>query len=116
MAITVRPHIPTPPTNPTDHVGMMKWARHAHDAMKPWRNGKFDCTKTVTLTANAASTTVMDYRFSPQSYVGAMPQTANASAEIGAGTIYFAPTDGQCVVTHANNAQVDRTFTFVILG
>lgn len=116
MTVTVRPHVPTPPSNLHDIQGLTKWARQLFDATKAWRIGKFDCTKTVTLTANAASTTVSDYRFSPQSFVGAMPQTANAAAEIGNGTMYFAPTDSQCVITHANNAQVDRTFTLVILG
>lgn len=115
MTVRSRPHAKSPPAygSPTE---MAKWARSVHDATYPMRHGKFDCTKEVTLTANAASTTVMDYRLSPQTAVLAMPQTANASAEIGAGTIYFAPTDGQCVITHANNAQVDRTFTLAFLG
>lgn len=116
MTITVRPHVPAPPTSLTDLKSHAIWSRKLFDAIKAWRVGKFDCTKSVTLTIGAASTTVSDYRFSPQSFVWGMPTTANASAEIGAGTIYFTPTDGSCLIMHANNANADRTFTLVILG
>ncbi len=78
--------------------------------------GRLDCTFSLTLTANAASTTIIDSRISLSTAVLAMPTTANAAAEIGNGTMYFTPTAGQCVVTHANNAQADRTFTIAILG
>ena len=46
-----------------------------------------------------------------------VPTTANASAEIGNGTIFIsARNDGNYVLTHANNSQNDRTFLYVILG
>ncbi len=112
MTIRNRPHVGTPPTNHP----LSPWLRSLYDAIYPMRHGKFDCTTEVTLTANVASTTLSDYRFSPQSVVGYMPKTANAAAEIGNGTMYFTPTDGSCVITHANNAQADRTFGISILG
>lgn len=115
MTVRSRPHLKTPPTTANPRA-LIAYLRSAHDANWANRHGKMDVTKSVTLTANAASTTVSDYRFSPQSFVWGMPTTANASAEIGAGTIYYAPTDGSCVITHANNANADRTFTLVILG
>lgn len=115
MTVRSRPHAKSPSTV-RSLAALSSLMRSQHDASYAARHGKFDCTKEVTLTANAASTTVSDYRFSPQSFVWGMPTTANASAEIGAGTMYFAPTDGSCVITHANNAQADRTFTVVILG
>ena len=44
-------------------------------------------------------------------------KTANAAAEIGNGTMYIgAVNNGAFVVTHANNAQADRTFLYVALG
>lgn len=78
--------------------------------------GRIDCTLSLTLTANVASTTITDSRISLSTAVLAMPTTANAAAEIGAGTMYFTPSAGQCVVTHANNAQIDRTFTMALIG
>lgn len=79
--------------------------------------GKLNAVTTLTLTANAATSTITDARLTPKSFIGYMPTTANASAEIGAGTIYIsARTVGSATVTHANNAQVDRTYTLLIIG
>lgn len=72
-------------------------------------------TGTVTLTANAATTTLTDVRLTASSVITLMPTTANASAEIGAGTIYIGTTAiGSATITHANNAQADRTFRYNI--
>lgn len=73
----------------------------------------------VTLTANAASTTVTDVRIASTTAILLEPTTANASAEIGAGTIYVSETgrtQGSAVITHANNAQTDRTFRVKLGG
>lgn len=68
---------------------------------------------TVTLTASVASTTLTDTRITASSVITLMPTTANASAEIGAGTIFIGTTAiGSATITHANNAQVDRTFRY----
>lgn len=86
------------------------WMREVHQ-------GKLANTGVVTLTANVASTVVTDNRVGANTFVGLMPQTANASAEIGAGTIYIATQGKQTfTITHANNAQVDRTFRYCLLG
>ena len=43
--------------------------------------------------------------------------TANAAAEVGAGTIYVsAKAQGSFTVTHANSATADRTFAYRIGG
>jgi hypothetical protein len=43
--------------------------------------------------------------------------TANAAAEVGAGTIYISAVSHRSfTITHANNAQTDRTFGFVCIG
>lgn len=71
----------------------------------------------VTLTASAASTAVTDLRAGPESVILLMPTTANASAEIGAGTIYVSARTKQAfTLTHANNGQTDRTFKYAIIG
>ena len=76
--------------------------------------GRLDCTFSLTLTANVATTTIVDSRISLSTAVLAMPATANAAAELP--TMYFTPSAGQCVVTHTNAATTDRTFTIAILG
>ena len=86
------------------------WMREAHQ-------GKLANTGAITLTANAALTTVSDARAGALTFIGFMPQTANAAAEIGAGTMYIATQGKQTfTITHANNAQVDRIFRYCLLG
>ena len=87
--------------------------------------GKTNNTGTVTLTANVASTNV-DVSLGdigPFSTILFMPTTANAAAEAGAGTMYVSvitittnPQVNRFTITHVNNAQIDRTFRFVIIG
>ena len=86
------------------------WVREAHQ-------GHLANTGTVTLSINSATTVVPDYRFGPNSFIGFMPTTANAATELGNGTLYVSTRGKQtATITHANNAQADRTFTYAILG
>lgn len=81
--------------------------------------GRSNAVGTVTLTANAATTTVTDMNCAAGCYIGLMPITAHASAEIGAGTIYIDAAsilNKSFVITHANNAQTDRSFGYAIQG
>lgn len=92
-----------------------KLARAVNQAL----SGKMNAFIDATLTANAASTTLTDARIGYYSTITWMPMTANASAEVGAGTIYITQANmqsGSVVITHANNAQTDRTFRFQIIG
>lgn len=72
-----------------------------------------------TLTANAAASTLTDERLTVNSVVFFDPLTANAAAEEAAGTRYTLTADrlnGSWTVTHANNAQTDRTYRVLIIG
>lgn len=76
--------------------------------------GRGNQTGTFTLTANAASTVVSDNRFAADMVPVWTPTTANAAAEVGAGGMYVsARTNGSFTITHANNAQTDRTFLYI---
>lgn len=80
-------------------------------------DGKINATGTVTLTANQATTAVTEYRAGADSVMLFMPTTANAAAEIGAGGLYVSSRGKQTfTITHANNAQTDRTFGYAVLG
>tara|TARA_R100000808_G_C2150583_1_gene159375 strand:- start:2693 stop:3034 length:342 start_codon:yes stop_codon:yes gene_type:complete len=81
--------------------------------------GKSNNVIDLTLTASAASTTITDARIGINTALLFMPTTANASAEIGAGTIYVSQSNrvnGSVAVTHANNSQTDRTFKVILVG
>lgn len=87
------------------------------DSLNNAIKGKLNCTGSVTLTISSATTTLTDIRIGLYSVILLMPTTANASAEIGNGTIYFGtPGNGTVTINHANNAQADRTFTYAIIG
>jgi hypothetical protein len=71
----------------------------------------------VTLTAGGTTTVVSNLGASAQTYPFFVPLTANAAAEIGAGTMYVsARTKWEFTITHANNAQVDRTFGYQLVA
>lgn len=79
--------------------------------------GKLNCTGSVTLTPNQATTTLNDPRLTGTSVVLFMAKTANASAEIGAGTLYVSGRGkGVATLNHANNAQADRDLDYIVIG
>jgi hypothetical protein len=79
--------------------------------------GRSNAVGSFTLTANAATTIVTAPNCGAGCTISVQPTTANAAAEIGNGTMYIgAVNNGSFVVTHANNAQADRTFLYVALG
>jgi len=87
------------------------------DAVNGLIDGRPNVTGEVTLTANAASTTVTDNKFESGMVVLLQPKTANAAAALATTYITDAnKTKGAFTITHANNAQVDKTFAYVRLG
>lgn len=77
--------------------------------------GKLNNTGTITLNANAATTTMTDSRIGSNSMISLMPTTVNAAASIA--NIYFTTfIKGGCTINHANNAMVDRTFVYTVTG
>jgi hypothetical protein len=78
-------------------------------------NGQSRNRGTLTLTANAASTAIADARYQSGQTVVLVPMTANAAAAL-ATTYVSARTTKQFTLTHANNAQVDKTFEYIFVG
>lgn len=84
-------------------------------AVRELFEGRRNTTGTVTLTANAGSTTVTNMNFGAASVPLLTPTTANAAAAI-ATTYVSARAAGSFVLSHANNAQNDKTFLYTIDG
>lgn len=79
--------------------------------------GRTNAVGSVTLAANAGSTTVDDVRCTPFSRIFLFPTTANAATEFGAGTLRISTKSfGSYVITHTNTAQADKTFDVLILS
>lgn len=79
-------------------------------------DGRNNASGQVTLTANDTATTISKSTINGDAAFIAFPATANAAAELAAGTIHASVAAGTVTITHANNAQTDRTFYYVILG
>jgi len=90
------------------------WTR-ATTAIRSIAEGRSLAVGTVTLTANAATTVVSFTNCSVNSKIFLSPTTANAAGAV-ATTYVSAVGNGTFTLTHANNAQTDRTFGFVALG
>ena len=92
--------------------------------------GKMNVTGNVTLAPNQSTTTITlsEDWLTPDSHINFTASTANASAEFGNGTLYVSAItpanphasppvlNATITITHANNAQTDRTFRYAIIG
>ena len=107
----------TTPTAPRKWFNVEEQVSRIADVVNQILKGKTNNTGTVTLTVSAATTILTDPRIGTDSVFLFMPTTANASAEIGAGTMYISYRgDKTATITHANNAQADRTFSYTATG
>ncbi len=85
-------------------------------AVRQLIQGRNNANGQITLVANQATTVIDDETINAAAGIHLEPATANAAAEKAAGTMYSAVTAGQVTITHATNAQTDRTFYYVVLG
>ena len=91
------------------------WSRIAATILQWVRNGKLNCCGEVTLTANAATTTLTDALIGPDSVISLMPMHADSAGELA--TLYFSvPTTKSVVINHANNASTNRLFRYDVIG
>lgn len=79
------------------------------------QRGRMNATGSLTLTANAASTVITDPSFTAEMVPVLMATTANA-ATATANVYVSARANGSFTLTHANNAQADRTFLYIRIG
>lgn len=77
--------------------------------------GKLNCSGTITLNTGATNTTLTDHRIGATSFIGFMPQTANA-ATAHASIYVTGQTKGSATINHASSLNTDQTFRYAILG
>lgn len=77
--------------------------------------GRSNAVGQFTLTASTTTTTVTAPNASVASRITFSPRTSNAAAALGS-TYVSAKAQGSFTVTHANNAQTDRTFDYHAFG
>ena len=85
------------------------------DAINNILRGKTNNGGELTLTANSATTTLTDMRIGADSVILLQPTSANGAAALS-GLYFGTPGTGSVTVNHANNAQTDKTFRYVVIG
>src|SRR5258708_20662102 len=84
-------------------------------AIQQIEQGRLNVGNICTLTPSATTTVVKAGNCGANSQVQLTAKTANAAAAL-ATTYISAVSNGSFTITHANNAQTDRTFGFACLG
>ena len=87
--------------------------RQVAEVVNNTMNGKTNNTGSVTLTASTTTTTITDERLGFDSVILLSPLTANAATL----TPYISTkAKGSVVITHANTANADQDFDYIIVG
>lgn len=90
-------------------------AREISTAVRVVMQGGLNVCGDFTIAAGVGTTTLSDGRLTGGSVVLLTPITANAAAALA--NVYASTrNNGSWVFTHANNAQVDRTFRYAVIG
>lgn len=91
--------------------------RDVAQAVNSILQGKINSVGTVTLAAGAGTTTVNDPRVTANSFIDFRPQTTNAAAIANPYVLKSNITEGvSFVITHANDANADKAFCYIIIG
>lgn len=92
-------------------------AREMARVVNRLNSGKINATTSITLTSGTASSVLTYPLITSESFIDFMPTTANAAAELAAGTMYVgSQTTESATITHANAGSGDRTFRVLIIG
>lgn len=103
------------PDPPLDAPNDREHRRAIAQVVKRINQGKINCVTTVTLNANATTTTLTDPRIGLNSFIGLSPLTSNAVA-IDVAPRVTAQTNGSATITHGSSVAVDLQFRVAILG
>lgn len=103
--------------NPVDDIEQPGFFVRLFETLEGVLNGRTRNTGSVTLADSSATTVVNDPLFESQQVPLFTALTANAAAEVGAGGMYVSSRGNKTfTITHANNAQTDRDFEYIIVG
>lgn len=92
-----------------------EFQRRVSEIVNSTRAGKLNNWGEVTLTANATTTVISDFRIGAFSVVHLMPMTANAKTAIA--NVYFNdPDEGSITINHASSANTDQDFRYTVFA
>lgn len=107
-----------PPTVTKVTPKLENWLDIMLDVLRGAMQGSLNVTSQtpVTLTPGATTTTIKDARIGGTSIIQLCPTTANAAAALATTWITVPPLKTIATINHANSAQTDRTFDYIIIG
>jgi hypothetical protein len=91
------------------------FARQISAAVTAALSGKLNSVASITLAANATSTTLTDTRIGASTFIGFSPMTANAATAV-AGLYVSDQKTGVATLKHASSAHGDQTFSVLMIG
>ena len=96
---------------------LVAWALRLEQVVNLLLVGKLNATFDLTLTPNAASTTVTDARIAVTSFLSLTPMNDAAAAEQAAGGLFIGSLqNGSAVIEHSNAGTPNRMFRVLIIG
>jgi hypothetical protein len=104
------------PVPPTDNPDEDRHRRQIVQAIELLMHGKSNNVLDVTLTANAAATTVSDARIGVTTFPSPVAVTANAAAIDPPYVVDSNRVNGSFILVHANDSNADKTFKLYLLG
>lgn len=120
MSANSNTSFPDVPEYYPDHPNLL---RQIIRVVKNIMQGRTNNTYSCTLTPNAVSTVVSVAKgdIGQNSLVVFVPTTVSAATEFGAGKLYVSARDiladpPTFTITHANTADTDKTFSFILIG
>lgn len=94
---------------------LAQWSIEASEVLNRHDNGELSNVFEGTLRASQTTSTFKFHAIKKGSAVIAVPMTANAAGALS-GLYQSAVENGEVTLTHASNAQTDKTFRFVVFG
>ncbi len=108
------PNVPVMPAMDQKQAPLKGWLEGFRRVVNNMMRGKTNNFGSITLTANASTTTLSDPNIGGSSVILLAPTTAHAQA---ISTPYASSmASGSCTLNHANDANTDKTFNYVIVG
>src|SRR5205085_9578876 len=99
---------PVPESAPQS--GWAEWLVMIARALNQVLNGKINASTTLTLTANATSTTLTDDRIGPSSHIALTPLTSSATA-LDIAPYVSSRGSGTATISHGSSTATDLTFS-----
>lgn len=104
------------PVPPTDSPDADEHRRSIARAVQGLFEGRSNNIGELTLLNGTATTVLSNKRIGPLSFISLAPITANAANLLRTSDVYYSATNEAATFTHANTANADQDYIYLIVG